>query len=97
VTAALKPGDVVRVDRAASVQFVAQPITFRIIKLREDLVTYHGWLWLDGYQLDEKGDAVERRTIFVRPAGLRPAGPPPTAPVIKGFASPKRRYLTQTP
>lgn len=33
--------------------------------------TFDGWLWLDGYQVNEKGDAVIRRELFVQPAGLR--------------------------
>ncbi|MGC4885933.1 hypothetical protein [Micromonospora sp. DT227] len=55
----------------ASFQFVSRSIMARVIRVREDLVTYDGWCWLDVYQLDARGDAVDRRTIFVRPAGLR--------------------------
>ncbi|NUR74464.1 MAG: hypothetical protein HOU81_26945, partial [Hamadaea sp.] len=36
-----------------------------------DWPTYDGWLWLDGYQLNAAGDAVERRSIFVQGNGLR--------------------------
>jgi hypothetical protein len=32
-----------------------------------------GWTWLDGYQLDAGGDAVERRSIFVQIDGLQQA------------------------
>ncbi|GGL97723.1 hypothetical protein [Micromonospora yangpuensis] len=73
------PGDVVLVTRAASVQF-GQPLMFRVIRVVSEWVTYHGWTWLHGYSLDERGDALAKRDIFVRPAGLtlmRPAGPPP--------------------
>ncbi|MFI6822064.1 hypothetical protein ACIBJE_14075 [Micromonospora sp. NPDC050187] len=62
-------GDLVLVTRAASVQFVT-PIVFRVIRVL-DRVTFDGWVWLDGYQLDRKGDAIARRSIFVQPAGLR--------------------------
>ncbi len=75
-----KAGDLVDVGRAASVQFV-RPIRCRVIRVL-DWITYDGWCWLDVYQLDAKGDAVVRRSIFVRPAGLatvRPA-PVPRAP-----------------
>ncbi|BCL13527.1 hypothetical protein [Micromonospora sagamiensis] len=65
----LRAGDLVEVTRAASVQFV-HPFLFRVIRVL-DWVTYDGWVWLDGYQLDRKGDAVARRSIFVQPAGLR--------------------------
>jgi len=70
-----KCGDVVRVGREASVQFTA-PILFRVIRVlpRE---TYEGWVWLDGYELNASGDAVERREIFVQAAGLRMLGRAP--------------------
>jgi hypothetical protein len=35
-------------------------------------MTYDGWAWLDGYQLNAAGDAVERRSIFVQLSGLQP-------------------------
>jgi hypothetical protein len=57
------------VTRAASVQFVV-PIYFRVIRVH-DWPTYDGWVWLDGYELNSVGDAVERRTIFVQVHGLR--------------------------
>ncbi|WP_373868383.1 hypothetical protein [Micromonospora yangpuensis] len=64
-----KAGDLVQVTRAASVQFT-KPIMCRVIRVL-DWITYDGWCWLDVYQLDDQGDAVLRRSIFVRPAGLR--------------------------
>lgn len=65
----LRAGDVLRVTRQASAQFTV-PMLFRVIRPL-DCPTYHGWTWLDGYQLDAAGDAVERRSIFVRIAGLQ--------------------------
>ena len=64
----LQAGDLLRVTRTASVQ-VHPPILFRVIR-ELDWSTYDGWRWLDGYQLDAKGQAVARRTIFVQRAGL---------------------------
>jgi len=64
-----RSGDVLHVTRTASVQFVV-PIYFRVIRVH-DWPTYHGWVWLDGYELDSGGDAVERRSIFVQLDGLR--------------------------
>lgn len=63
-----RAGDTVLVTKTASVQF-RRPFMFRVIRTR-DWTTYDGWIWLDGYQLDDEGDAVERRDIFVQPAGL---------------------------
>ncbi|MEU4567224.1 hypothetical protein [Micromonospora sp. NPDC023956] len=65
----LRSGDLLHVSQAASVQF-HKPIMFRLIRVL-DWPTFDGWMWLDGYQLDTKGDAVARRSIFVQPAGLR--------------------------
>ncbi|WP_320068392.1 hypothetical protein [Micromonospora sp. RTGN7] len=64
-----RSGDVLHVTRAASVQFL-KPIMFRVIRVH-DWPTYDGWVWLDGYELDATGDAVNRRSIFVQAAGLR--------------------------
>lgn len=64
-----RSGDTLLIGRAASVQF-RTPIGFRVIRVL-DWQTYDGWTWLDGYELNAAGDAVERRTIFVRPDGLR--------------------------
>ena len=63
-----RSGDVLRVTKTASVQFI-QPILFRVIRVH-DWQTYDGWAWLDGYQLNASGDAVARRSIFVQLAGL---------------------------
>jgi len=68
-------GDVVFVDRAASVQFTASAgFAFRVIRV-DDGPTCEGWRWIEGYQLGPGGVAVERRRIFVQLAGLRPLQP----------------------
>ena len=64
-----RSGDVLHVTRAASVQFM-DPLLFRVIRVH-DWPTYDGWVWLDGYELNAAGDAVERRSIFVQVSGLR--------------------------
>lgn len=64
-----KSGDVLRVTKKASVQFL-EPMLFRVIRMH-DWPTYDGWAWLDGYQLNAAGDAVARRSIFVQLAGLQ--------------------------
>jgi len=63
-----RSGDVLRVTRSASVQFV-EPIMFRVIRVH-DWQTSDGWAWLDGYELNSAGDAVERRSIYVQLQGL---------------------------
>jgi len=62
-------GEVLRITRAASVQF-HKPMMFRVIRVL-DWNTYDGWAWLEGYQLNSAGDAVERREIFVQLNGLQ--------------------------
>ena len=49
---------------------------FRVIRVH-DWPTYDGWTWLDGYELNSSGDAVERRSIFVQVDGLRQVGKAP--------------------
>src|SRR3954447_25856290 len=70
-----RSGDVIHVTKAASVQF-ATPMLFRVIRVH-DWPTYEGWIWLDGYELNSSGDAVERRSIFVQVSGLRQVGKAP--------------------
>lgn len=69
VVTPLRAGDLLHLDRAASVQFV-NPITFCLIRVL-DRPTFDGWIWIDGYELNKKGDAVARRELFVQLAGLR--------------------------
>lgn len=69
MTAPVGSGSVVRVTRAASPQFV-NPFLFRVIKPPAVSIYYDGWVWLDGYELDMAGDAIERRHIFVQADGL---------------------------
>jgi hypothetical protein len=59
------------VTREASVQFAA-PLLFRVIRVH-DWSTYDGWAWLDGYELNTAGEAVDRRSIFVQVNGLQHA------------------------
>lgn len=66
----MKTGDLLHLTRAASPQFV-RPILFRLIKVRAEPDTYHGWVWMEGYQLDARGNAVVRRDLYVRKAGVR--------------------------
>jgi hypothetical protein len=69
----LQPGDVLHVDGEASVQFQGtQSLRFRVIRV-DERSTYDGWIWLEGYVLGPVGNALQRRRIFVRLEGLRPA------------------------
>lgn len=81
-----RSGDVLRVTRTASVQF-GKPIMFRVIRV-QDWQTADGWAWLDGYQLDSSGDAVERRSIYVQLRGLQRAQP--ATPFITSRPGPTR-------
>jgi hypothetical protein len=72
-----RPGDVVLLGAAASVQFAAdRAIVLRVTRVDFEK-TYDGWTWLVGYVLNQRGRAVERREVFVQLAGIRtprPAG-----------------------
>lgn len=73
----MKAGNVYRLARAASPQFMT-PVLFRLIRVH-DWPTYDGWAWLDGYELDALGDAVERRSVFVLRAGVQAVAIPAVA------------------
>jgi hypothetical protein len=85
-------GEILHITRAASVQF-AVPFYFRVIRVPE-WHTYDGWLWVEGYQLDNRGDAVRKRMLFVQKSGLRlvtrprPA-PTPSLPVVRVRNTPR--------
>jgi hypothetical protein len=67
-------GQILRVEANASIQFQgSRALTFQVIRV-DKRTTYDGWLWMEGYVLDDRGRAVERRTIFVRRDGLHCAG-----------------------
>ncbi|MFI0794108.1 hypothetical protein ACH4OY_15680 [Micromonospora rubida] len=66
-----KPGDVLEIGGAASVQFAGnRGFRFRVIRVCPK-PTYWGWMWVTGYVLDDKGQAEDRREIFVQREGLR--------------------------
>jgi hypothetical protein len=68
------PGQVVYVGAAASVQFAGcAEFAFRVISV-DPKPTYDGWCWLYGYVLRDDV-AVERRSIYVRFAGLGNVAP----------------------
>ena len=67
-------GDVVFVGRAASVQFTGRGFNLRVIEVVPP-AAYSEFCWLYGYQLDPAGNATDRRDIYVRFTGLRPARP----------------------
>ncbi|GAB3985708.1 hypothetical protein GCM10027615_76350 [Plantactinospora veratri] len=83
-----RPGDVVRVDGAASVQFAGPRALWLRVTSVSQKPTYHGWCWLTGYVLDRSGEAVEKREIFVQVAGLRPM---PVRAAVTGARPARRR------
>ncbi|WP_422755392.1 hypothetical protein [Micromonospora sp. WMMD708] len=91
----LRAGVLVQVTRKASPQFV-RPILFRLIRVRTEWITYDGWAWLDGYQIDAKGDAVARRSIYVQPAGLLPSEPTPARQPVPASRAPTSRRVPST-
>ena len=74
----LHPGEIIRVGRAASVQF-GEPILVRVIRLmkKETGRAPAGWCWLEVFQLNTAGDATDVRELFVQPAGLHRNRRPP--------------------
>lgn len=71
----LRPGDIFTIDRQASIQFGGdRRLIFRLTSV-DQKTTCHGWVWLNGYELNQRGEAVGKREIFVQLAGLRAVQP----------------------
>lgn len=68
----MRPGDLLRLDRNASPQFTRDGIRFRLIRVHDVPTNEDGWVWVEGYELDDDGFAVELRSVYVRLAGVRP-------------------------
>ncbi|MFG3641684.1 hypothetical protein ACGF3C_15590 [Micromonospora sp. NPDC047762] len=66
----LKAGNPRHLTTAASLQFL-RLIFVRVIRELPERHTYHGWVWIEGYQLNAAGDAVAHRELSVRRAGVR--------------------------
>lgn len=65
-----RPGDVLRIGGAASVQFAGdRGFLFRVIQTSKSQ-TCDCCIWMDGYTLGTNGYAKERRTIYVQLKGL---------------------------
>ncbi|MGC4788422.1 hypothetical protein ACLQ22_11390 [Micromonospora sp. DT178] len=75
----IRSGDVLYLTRSASPQFV-RPISVRVIRVLTDWHTYHGWRWIDVYQLGARGDAVDRRSLYVWCEGVRWRTAAPASP-----------------
>jgi hypothetical protein len=69
----IRPGDTYLVGAGCGVPHGFRPIRFRVVRVW-DWPTWDGAVWMDGYELDDDGDAVERRTIYVLAAGLKLVG-----------------------
>ncbi|MEW2475125.1 hypothetical protein AB0875_15165 [Micromonospora gifhornensis] len=67
------PGDLLRIDGRASVQFAGdRALTLRVVSV-SDRHAYDGWIWLTGYVIDRRGNATTKREIYVQLSGLRSA------------------------
>ncbi|MGV9979979.1 hypothetical protein ACWDUH_20110 [Micromonospora wenchangensis] len=90
-----RPGDLLIVDRAASVQFTGErALRLRVVSV-SDRHTYDGWVWLTGYVLDRRGEATAKREVFVRLAGLRHA--PTTTPPSRAGQHKETRVPQRAP
>ncbi|MGW3888868.1 hypothetical protein ACWD69_09275 [Micromonospora chokoriensis] len=65
------PGTVVLVGAACSVQFSGcRELRVRVASV-DERTNYPGWIWLTGYVLGPKGQAVDKRELYVQAAGLK--------------------------
>lgn len=75
-------GTVLHLGPAAGVQWRHAPIWFLVVGELDWKTSWHGTVYLDGYQIDTNGKTVARRTVYVIKAGVRvvPPQPPPVLP-----------------
>lgn len=57
-------GDVVLLDSRAAAAFAAHPMVYLAERVESDH-DRPGWAWLDGYELDSTGKALDRREVYV--------------------------------
>jgi hypothetical protein len=67
-----QPGDLLWIDRPASVQFALRPFAFLLLHVHR-WSTHTGWIWLDGWELSAQGQIVQRRSIFAQTDGIQVA------------------------
>jgi hypothetical protein len=60
----IQPGGVYHIGRGCGVPYEWAPIVLRIIRV-ENVDPWNGRAWIHGYQLNQAGDAVEHREIYV--------------------------------
>lgn len=86
----LRAGQIVHIGPACSPQFADnRHIRLRVISWEHSWSTPHGWIHLSGYQLDDQGRPVEKRTVFVQHDGLYLDAPrrPPNPAVIAALVA----------
>ncbi|WP_018349639.1 hypothetical protein [Longispora albida] len=66
----LKPGDTFMLDGQVSVQFAGRRLPVRVIKMSARRSSVAGWGWAEVYVLDNRGNATERREVFINLAAL---------------------------
>ncbi|MGC4773357.1 hypothetical protein ACLQ25_30855 [Micromonospora sp. DT44] len=66
----MKSGDIVLVGAACSPQFTGdRALMLRVVSVGE-ADPYHDWIWITGYVLDMRGNAIAKREVYVMKAGL---------------------------
>ncbi|MEW2383399.1 hypothetical protein AB0873_15090 [Micromonospora sp. NPDC047707] len=93
---ALRAGVVVELNARASVQFAgSRALRLRIVRV-DPQPTYHGWVWLTGYVIDQRGTATARREVYVQRAGVVVVNPAAAAlrPAAEGTGRNGRECLT---
>jgi hypothetical protein len=90
-----KAGEVLYLAEGCGVPWEYLPALVRVIRVH-DWSTWPGMAWLDGYQLNAAGDAVERRSVYVQVAGIKwinlvrqPAPPPKRRPRNERATTPR--------
>jgi hypothetical protein len=64
------PGDIVMITKQASAQFTAVPSFWFAVHRVEPPLAFPDMCWIHGTVLDAIGEALEKRSLYVRPRGL---------------------------
>lgn len=80
----IAPGATIRITAEAGP--AVRPMTARVIKVHS-WEAWTGMAWLDIYEIDERGQAVEQRLAYVALAGIHPAPTQPPRPRNTGPAA----------
>lgn len=98
VAATWTAGTVLRIGRAAGVQYGGdRTLTIRVVSV-DPRPTYEGSAWVTGYVLNRRGDATAKRELYIDvTAGVEVLSTPATRPAARPASGQPRPPATRVP